>query len=418
LDPDTNVANLPLAPGFNRFNQFCMQAQICDQDDLTDTFHADSSEVIELTAVDNEDETFELPNVPDHGLDGVLEPAINDMPNSEHDLDAAREGATAEFLRYHHKYNHISLHRIQAMARAGTIPKRLAHCPIPVCTACLYGNATRRPWRSKHPTNWKAAPGADKPGQVVSVDQMKSPTPGFVAQTTGTLTKSRYDTVTVFMDQATDLSYVHLQKSVSAIDTVEAKGAFERFARQRRVSIAHYHCNNGVFTSHLWRNDCTEKRQGLTFSGVNAHHQNSRAEKRIRDLQQTARIMLIHAHRQWPAAITPHLWPYAMRLANESLNATPRIKNQDHHSPLSLFGGVNVDPNQFTGTTLVARYTSLRVCYKWQEECITSGVPGPKSASTSVDPPSTHAQWRLCSVLRLGLSRCNSTCHSTLRFKR
>jgi hypothetical protein len=55
--------------------------------------------------------------------------------------------------------------------------------------------------------------------------------------------------------------------------------------------------------------------------------------------------MLMHAHRRWPAAITPHLWPYAMRLANESLNATPRIKDDEHRSPISMFGGVDVDPN-------------------------------------------------------------------------
>jgi hypothetical protein len=66
LDPDTNVANLPLAPGFNRFKQFCLEAQVCDQDDLVNPFHADSSEVVELDAADNEDETFELPTVRDH----------------------------------------------------------------------------------------------------------------------------------------------------------------------------------------------------------------------------------------------------------------------------------------------------------------------------------------------------------------
>jgi hypothetical protein len=345
LDKETNVANLSLAPGFNRFNQFCLQAQICDHEEMVNPCHSDSSEVVEHTAADNQDENFELPHTLEHGLNGLFGPADDQQPNTEHDMDTARESATAEFLRYHHKYNHVSPRRIQAMARAGTIPKRLANCPVPVCTACLYGNATRKPWRSRYPIDWKQAPPATRPGQVVSVDQMKSPTPGLVAQMTGSLTKARYETATIFVDHASDLSYVHLQKSASAADTVEAKEAFERYSRQHGVAIAHYHCDNGVFTAHLWRNDCTEKRQGLSFSGVNAHHQNGRAEKRIRDLQQAARTMLIHAHRRWPAAITPHLWPYAMRLANESLNATPRIKDNDNRSPLSIFGGVEVDPN-------------------------------------------------------------------------
>jgi hypothetical protein len=170
---------------------------------------------------------------------------------------------------------------------------------------------------------------------------MKSPTPGLVAQMTGSHTKARYETTTIFVDYTSNLSYVHLQKLASAADTVEAKEAFERYSQQHGVAIAHYHCDNGVFTAHLWRNDCTEKRQGLSFSGVNAHHQNGCAE----NLQQAARTMLIHAHRQWPAAITPHLWPYAMHLANEYLNATPRIKDNDHRSLLSIFGEVEVDPN-------------------------------------------------------------------------
>jgi hypothetical protein len=34
-----------------------------------------------------------------------------------------------------------------------------------------------------------------------------------------------------------------------------------------------------------------------------------------------------------------------MRLANESLNATPQIKDGVHRSPISLFSGVDIDPN-------------------------------------------------------------------------
>jgi hypothetical protein len=230
LDPESNVANLLLAPGFSHFNQFCLQAQICDQDNMENPFLADSSEVVEHTAADNQDEAFELPVAHQHGLDGIRLPTFKELLNSEHDLDTGRESATAEFLRYHHKYNHISPCRIQAMARDGTIPKQLANCPVPVCMACLYGKATRRPWRSRHPLDRKQALPATRPGQVVSVDQMKSPTPGLVAQMTGSLTKARYETATIFVDHATDLSYVHLQKSASAADTVEAKKAFEQYA--------------------------------------------------------------------------------------------------------------------------------------------------------------------------------------------
>ena len=44
----------------------------------------------------------------------------------------------------------------------------------------------------------------------------------------------------------------------------------------------------------------------------------------IRDLQDQVTTMLLHAESKWPAdVITANLWPYALREANETLNATP-----------------------------------------------------------------------------------------------
>jgi hypothetical protein len=64
----------------------------------------------------------------------------------------------------------------------------------------------------------------------------------------------------------------------------------------------------------------------LTFCGVNAHFQNGLAERRIRELTEHARTMLIHAQKRWPSAITANLWPYALRHANDLLNGTPNIQ--------------------------------------------------------------------------------------------
>ena len=57
----------------------------------------------------------------------------------------------------------------------------------------------------------KASRVATKPGQIVSVDQLESPTPGFIAQLKGILTKQRYRYTTIFVDQYSCLSYVFLQ---------------------------------------------------------------------------------------------------------------------------------------------------------------------------------------------------------------
>ena len=78
---------------------------------------------------------------------------------------------------------------------------------------------------------------ATEPGQIVSVDQLESPTPGFIAQLKGTLTKQRYKYATVFVDQYSRLSYVHLQRTITSDETVQAKIAFERYVQERGVQI-------------------------------------------------------------------------------------------------------------------------------------------------------------------------------------
>ena len=45
--------------------------------------------------------------------------------------------------------------------------------------------------------------------------------------------------------------------------------------------------------------------------------------------------MLLHATHQWPDAITLHLWPYALKMANEIGNIMPR--GQDGLIPMDLF---------------------------------------------------------------------------------
>lgn len=161
----------------------------------------------------------------------------------------------------------------------------------------------------------------------------------------GFLTKERYTAATVFVDHYSSLSYIHLQRNTTATETLQAKEAFKRFANLRGVKILHYHADNGIFAAKEWIHDCTSKQQGLTFASVNAHHQNGRAENRIRQLQDMARTMLIFAAKRWPEAITTNLWPYAIKMANDSINATPWLKHPDCLSPTQQLGGTNIHEN-------------------------------------------------------------------------
>jgi hypothetical protein len=54
-----------------------------------------------------------------------------------------------------------------------------------------------------------------------------------------------------------------------------------------------------------------------------------------------ARTMLIHAQQRWPDAITTNLWPYAIRMANDAINASPSAKLKDNPTPIEAFSGSN-----------------------------------------------------------------------------
>jgi hypothetical protein len=195
--------------------------------------------------------------------------------------------------------------RLQRTANLGMLPKRVSKYQIHICQACIYGKMTRKPWRSKPSSNKESSKIATLPGEIVSVDQLASPIGGFIAQMKGKLyQQQQYRCSIVLVDHFSGMSFVFLQVSTSAEETLMEKAAFEHHANTFGVRIVHYHADNGLFAEKAWKDDVETKFQKLTFSGVGARHQNGRAEKRIRDLQDEARTSLIHANILWPDAIS------------------------------------------------------------------------------------------------------------------
>ena len=249
----------------------------------------------------------------------------------------------AQLLAWHYRLGHLPFNRIQQLAIQGDLPAKLSRCPIPKCAACLYGRATKRAWRSRAPPNAMTIPPATAPGAVVSVDQMESAVPGLIAQMKGFLTHQRYNVATIYVDHFSGLSYVYVQKGATVEETIEGKRAFERYAKSHGVIIKHYHADNGIFEARGFQNALAIDGQTITYCGVNAHHQNGRAEKKIRDLQELARTMLLHAQHRWPEAINAHLWPYAVKVANDNCNRTATRQNEGI-SPIEKFSQVSIAP--------------------------------------------------------------------------
>jgi hypothetical protein len=229
-------------------------------------------------------------------LNGKTSPdTCNDSRITRASLDKARREPTAELLRMHNKFGHVSFSRLRAMARNGVLPKGLADCPIPSCPSCLYGKAKRRPTQTKAKKSVNPAGKVLGPGDCVSVDILVSKTPGLIAQ----MTTRRYQYACVFVDHFSGFTYVHLLKAQDGDEVLAAKATFEATADTHGIRIKHYHADNGIFAGKQWLDSCRDSHQGVTFAGVDSHHQNGRTERKIQSLQELGRCQLLHAAHRW-----------------------------------------------------------------------------------------------------------------------
>eukprot|EP00957_Ditylum_brightwellii_P171906 13087884-Ditylum_brightwellii.AAC.1 len=86
---------------------------------------------------------------------------------------------------------------------------------------------TRRAWRTKSKQNVSKIKPVKAPGNCVSVNQLESSTPGFVAQLKGKLTKKCYRAATVFVNHSSDLTYIYEQTRLTSEETVAANAVIE-----------------------------------------------------------------------------------------------------------------------------------------------------------------------------------------------
>ena len=214
-----------MTTGYQRFHYYCLTTNIdnYESDPLTQMevdasliSNDEESEQDEdhLTDMDTDDELrfsqeserMEKDPVPRaFNLDGPTTTDVEHIPTIITDEeDRITETPTAELLRYHYDMGHISFAKLQQMAKQRVLPHHLSSCAIPVCSACQYAKATRRPWRAKTTSSHdRSTP--SKPGEVISVDQLVSPVPGLIAQMTGFITKQRYKYATVYIINIQDL---------------------------------------------------------------------------------------------------------------------------------------------------------------------------------------------------------------------
>jgi len=226
-------------------------------------------------------------------------------------------------MSHHNRLHHLPFPKLILLAEKNEIPKRLAELKgrEPICVACIFGKAHKRPWRSKskdkkHIRNMTD----DEPGKRVSLDQIVSAQPGLIPQMSGFLTNLRIMGATVFVDHFSDHVFVYLMKNHTLEETLLAKEAYERFMSSSGLTVQKYHADNGRFADKGFRDDCISNNQTISFCGVGAHHQNGIAENKIKDLTLGGRTLLLHAKRMLPEYISTILWPFAMKCHEDRMN--------------------------------------------------------------------------------------------------
>ena len=206
-----------------------------------------------------------------------------------------------QLLTIHESLGHISFHIIRLLCLACILPRDLANVSPPICPGFSYGQANRSPWRRKGKSNLKKIKPVTIPGQAVSVDQLVGYTPGLIPTHRGLPTNKRYSGATIFVDHASDFTYVHLMEGTpDAEKTVEAAQVFDKIAKSHGVTIHHYHADNGLFDTFKFKAKVATSNQAMSFCGVNTHHQNGKAENRVKDVTIGTRTLLLHAAHRCP----------------------------------------------------------------------------------------------------------------------
>ena len=117
----------------------------------------------------------------DQPLSSDFDTALNPDLLKEDVSIACTRRKQLRLLTIHETLGNLSFSTLKLMARCGLISKDLQYVDLPTCPGCAYGKAHRIPWRRvKGIRNLRKIRQATDPGQVVSVDQLVSPTPGFV----------------------------------------------------------------------------------------------------------------------------------------------------------------------------------------------------------------------------------------------
>ena len=284
-----------------------------------------------------------------------LKPAVTQLNNviaTVHRSNTNLTEAEKTLLRWHYRFGHLSMRRVQFILRTGmlahtgatrslhTAAAKIVECPK--CAACQYGKQCRLPVKGKKVSMDRDNKGATTkdvhlPGQRVAVDHFVCSTRGRLFTSRGKeAEKDKYMGGCIFVDLATGFIHIEFLTSLTSHETLLAKEKYEMMCRNHGVIVQEYVTDMGAaFTSKAFTQHLEKFEQVIRFAGAGGHHHNAQAERAIRTVTCIGRTMLFHQAIHWAEVSDPVQWPFALKHAEFLVNHIPQ--QQTGHSAYDLF---------------------------------------------------------------------------------
>jgi transposase InsO family protein len=148
-------------------------------------------------------------------------------------------------------------------------------------------------------------------------------------------------TSTLFVNHATQYIHCRHQVLLRIGKTLKTKNEFEGWVKESSRDITQYHADNAPFCAAEFEQDCMNKGQQISYSGVGVHHQNGVAERSIQMVTTWVRAMLLHLMINLPGEAWLELWPMAMDQAIYLWNNLS--KRDSHMAPIEVFTGIKFE---------------------------------------------------------------------------
>jgi hypothetical protein len=105
---------------------------------------------------------------------------------------------------------------------------------------------------------------------------------------------------TLYNDAASGFIWVENQVCFGANEMVMGKAYFEQWLWDMAYAkVKHYHGNNGIFSAEEYHQECMDKGQFQSFSGVGVQHQNSWTKCAIQTIMYMACCFMVHSSLHW-----------------------------------------------------------------------------------------------------------------------